>query len=114
MELNHLVERINRGTIKDLVIDYRRHMRHGHEQIETFLGVLQSSTTIETVECPAYYDLGITIPNWVALVRAIGCIRTLSRLSLVVTARSEPGTGVVHGSRRGCTRATKLRTDPVQ
>jgi hypothetical protein len=80
MDLNNVVESITHGTIIDLVIDYRLFTRRGG--FVAFLDVLQSSTTIETVECPAYYHLGITGPMWVNLVRAIGGIRTLSRLSL--------------------------------
>jgi hypothetical protein len=82
MELDHLVERIGRGTITELEIDYL--IFTSRERFIPFLEVLQSSTTIETVKCPAYCQLGITItlPKWVALVGAIGRIRTLSRLTL--------------------------------
>jgi hypothetical protein len=51
---------------------------------DDFLGELQSNDTLRVVKCATHIKLGISVDNWARLVVAIGGIRRLSDLHLVL------------------------------
>jgi hypothetical protein len=91
MNLRELVDHIHSGPT-DLVLDgpllFRRRTRSNPCDFNEFLQALQSSETIISVDCWTHQQLSISEAQWSLLVKTLGCIKGIQRLSLACMAGS--------------------------
>jgi hypothetical protein len=86
MTPNELIGHINSGT-RELVLNFPLNLRRRSRtnlDFDDFLVELESNNTLRAVVCATPTELGISVDNWARLVVAIGGIRHLEALSLVV------------------------------
>jgi hypothetical protein len=85
MNPRELVDHIRSGPV-ELVLDeplrFRRRTRSNPCDFNDFLQALQSSKTIRDVLCFSHSTLGIAEDEWVLLVKTLGSIKGIRRLSL--------------------------------
>jgi hypothetical protein len=85
MNPRELVDHIRSGPA-ELVLDnplrFRRRARSNLCDFNEFLQALQSSETLQYVECYSQLDLGISDDEWVLLVKTLGSIKGIQNLSL--------------------------------
>jgi hypothetical protein len=83
MNARELVDHIRSGPAK-LVLDepllYRRRARSNPCDSNEFLQALQSSETIQSVNCESQLRLGILEDEWVLLAKTLGRIKDIQRL----------------------------------